>query len=171
MRSIGLCSVLLLFPAACDDSVGSGYPESTSGSVIESSIAEASDTSAADESAADPAEGTAESVTEGAAGTPEERMASLGLSQEMDYTCDTPGMTAHIVLYGNEEVAAVIIPDKVNVPLYLDCSPTRIGPECSDGQFTAHINTLEDKAMFSDLNDAAPLTCTMVMPDPVPETE
>jgi hypothetical protein len=110
----------------------------TSGSVIESSIAEASDTSATDESMADPEEGTAESVTEGAAGTPEERMASLGLSQEMDYTCDTPGITAHIVLYGNEEVAAVIIPDKVNVPLYLDCSPTRIGPECSDGQFTAH---------------------------------
>ena len=101
----------------------------------------------------------------------DERMASLGLSQEMDYTCDTPGMTAHIVLYGNEEVAAVIIPDKVNVPLYLDCSPTRIGPECSDGQFTAHINTLEDKAMFSDVNDAAPLTCSMVMPEPVPETE
>ena len=58
----------------------------------------------------------------------------------------TTGSSAHVVLYGNEELAAVLIPRKVNVPLYLDCSPTRIGPECSDGVFTALINTLEEKS-------------------------
>ena len=75
------------------------------------------------------------------------------------------------MLYGNEELAAVLIPRKVNVPLYLDCSPTRIGPECSDGVFTALINTLEEKARFDGLDDAAPLTCTLVQPGRPPELE
>ncbi|WP_155839896.1 hypothetical protein [Hyphomonas jannaschiana] len=171
MRYIGLCSALLIFPAACDDAVGSGYPETTSGAVIESSITEASDTPSEEGAAEESAESTADAGSEETGDTPEERMASLGLSREMDYTCDQSGMSAHVVLYGDEDVAAVIIPGKVNVPLYLDCSPTRIGPECSDGQFTAHINTLEDKAMFSELKDAAPLVCTMAVPEPVPELE
>jgi hypothetical protein len=80
-------------------------------------------------------------------------------------------MSAHVVLYGNEEVAAVLIPGKVNVPLYLDCSPTRIGPECSDGQFTAHLNTLDDTAMLYELKDASPLMCEMVQPDLPPDPE
>jgi hypothetical protein len=40
MRYAGLCSVLLLIPAACDDAVGSGYPDDTASAVIEATRAE-----------------------------------------------------------------------------------------------------------------------------------
>ena len=156
MRHAGLCLTLLLIPAACDDAVVSGYP---------------GETPAAEELVSVPADGAAAIATSEAGSSPEERAASLGLTQEMDYTCDKPEMSAHVVVYGNEEVVAVLIPGKVNVPLYLECFPTRIGPECSDGQFTAHLNTLEDKAMFSELKDASPLTCTMVPPELPPQAE
>lgn len=159
MRHAGLCSVLLLIPAACDDAVGSGYPDDNTSAVIEAASPDAPPPE-------DPTS-TSEADTAGEdAGTdPETRAASLGLTQEMDYTCNKEGVSAHIVLYGNEELAAVLIPGKVNVPLYLDCSPTRIGPECTDGHFTAQINTLEDEAWFHALEDASPLICRMVQPD------
>jgi hypothetical protein len=156
MRHAGLCLTLLLIPAACDDAVGSGYPGVTA---------------PAEERVAEPADDAAVPALSDSGSTPEERAASLGLTQEMDFTCDKPDMSAHVVLYGNEEVVAVLIPGKVNVPLYLECSPTRIGPECSDGQFTAHLNTLEDKAMFFAMKDTSPLTCTMVPPELPPQIE
>ncbi|WP_321491150.1 hypothetical protein [uncultured Hyphomonas sp.] len=156
MRHAGLCLTLLLIPTACDDAVGSGYP---------------GESPPAEERVAEPADDAAVPALSDAGSTPEDRAASLGLSQEMDYACDKPDMSAHVVLYGNEEVVAVLIPGKVNVPLYLECSATRIGPECSDGQFTAHLNTLEDTAMFFALKDASPLTCTMVPPELSPQIE
>ena len=156
MRYAGLCSVLLLIPAACGGAVGSGYPD---------------ETPFAEEIVAEPAGDAAVSAANDAGGGSEELAASLGLTQEMDYACDKAGMSAHVVVYGNEEVVAVLIPGKVNVPLYLDCSSTRIGPECTDGQFTAHINMLEDKAIFYALKDASPLVCTLVQPEVLPELE
>ena len=156
MRHAGLCSILLLIPAACDDAVGPGYP---------------GETPPAEELVAEPADSAAAPESDDSGSTPEERAASLGLTQEMDYACDTPDMSAHVVLYGSEEVVAVLIPGKVNVPLYLECSPTRIGPECTDGQFTAHLNTLEDRAMFFAMKDASPLTCTMVPTELPPQIE
>ena len=102
---------------------------------------------------------------------PEERAASLGLTQEADYTCNQESVSAHVVFYGDEDLTAVLIPGKVNVPLYLDCSPTRIGPECSDGQFTAQFNVLDDTALFYALEDGAPLTCSMAQPDLPPDLE
>jgi len=156
MRYAGLCSILLMILAACDDAVGSAHPGDIASP--EENMMETADT---------PAVGTSDDAGESA----EERAASLGLTQEIDFTCDQADMSAHIVLYGSEEVAAVLIPGKVNVPLYLDCSPTRIGPECTDGQFTALLNTLEDKVVFSDPTDASPLTCSMVQPELPPDME
>lgn len=156
MRCAGLCSILLLIPAACDDAVGSGYP---------------GETPPAEEIITEPADVAAVSTSDDTVTSPEARAAALGLTREMDYICDKSDMSAHLVLYGSEELAAVLIPGKVNVPLYLDCSATRIGPECADGQFTAHLNTLEDTAMFYELKDASPLICSMVQPELLPEME
>jgi hypothetical protein len=171
MRYAGLCSVLLLIPAACDDAVGSGYPDDTSSAVMEATRAERAPAEApvsgSEANAAD-TDGMPSSRT---AGDPEERAAILGLTQEADYTCNQEGVSAHAVFYGDEELAAVLIPGKVNVPLYLDCSPTRIGPACSDGQFTARFNVLDDTALFHALEDAAPLTCAMAQPDLPPGLE
>ena len=156
MRYAGLCSILLLTLTACDDAVGVAYPAHDVG-------AEASpDMPSSDGSATDIADD---------ADSSEDRAADLGLTQEMDYTCDRAGKSAHVVLYGQEEIAAILIPGKVNVPLYLDCSPTRIGPECADGHFTAHLNTLDDTALFAALEDAAPLLCALVPPEHVPGDE
>ena len=168
MRYFGLCSLLLAIPAACDDAAGSGYPDTASGALFESSIESEPETPSPEDVSADSVVDTMPADKES---SPEQRAASLGLTREVDYTCNKEGVSAHVVLYGSEEVAAVLIPGKVNVPLYLDCSPTRIGPECSDGQFTAHINTLDDTAMFYELKDASPLMCTLEQPDLPPEAE
>lgn len=167
MRNIGLCLLLLVIPAGCDDAVGSGYPDATSGAFLESKIESETETPPQEALSEEPASEIAEA---GERTSPEKRAAMLGLTQEVDYTCNKEGVTAHVVIYGNEEVTAVLVPGVVNGPLYLDCSRTRIGPECSDGQFTAHINTLDDTAMFYELKDASPLTCALVQPELPPET-
>jgi hypothetical protein len=171
MRYAGLCSVLLLIPAACDDAVGAGYPDDTSSAVIEATRAERAP-------AEEPVSGSEANVADTddrsssrSVSDPEERAASLGLTQEADYTCNQESVSAHVVFYGDEDLTAVLIPGKVNVPLYLDCSPTRIGPECSDGQFTAQFNVLDDTALFYALEDGAPLTCSMAQPDLPPDLE
>ena len=41
MRYAGLCSILLVIPAACDDAVGAGYPAETSPSAIEAASPDA----------------------------------------------------------------------------------------------------------------------------------
>lgn len=171
MRYAGLCSVLLLIPAACDDAVGSGYPDDTASAVIEAQRAEKAPVEEPVSGSEANTANTDEMSSSRTASDPEERAALLGLTQEADYTCNQEGISAHVVLYGNEDLAAVLIPGKVNVPLYLDCSATRIGPECSDGQFTAHLNVLDDTALFYELKDAAPLTCTMVQPDLSPDPD
>ncbi|WP_273184665.1 hypothetical protein [Hyphomonas adhaerens] len=175
MRYAGLCSILLLIPAACDDAAGSAYSDDSSPVAIEGADPETPSPEDSRSEAVTDAAGTADVSASGAAEGLEARAASLGLTQEMDFTCvsegGNDGSSAHVVLYGNEELAAVLIPRKVNVPLYLDCSPTRIGPECSDGVFTALINTLEEKARFDGLDDAAPLTCTLVQPGRPPDVE
>jgi hypothetical protein len=149
-------------PAACDDAVGTGYTGGTSGQVMTPEATPPDDPLDAD----DPKAETEVSVAHAAA-----RAADLGLSEELDYTCGDDGATAHVVLYGSGELAAVVIPGHSHVPLYVDCSPTRVGPECVDGAFTALINTLDDTATFTLAGGDAPLVCTALQPEFPPETE
>lgn len=162
MRYAGLCSILLLIPAACDDAVGAGYAGGTSGQVMVPAEDLSDDTLDAHDLKAD----TEVSVTDAAA-----RATELGLSEEMDYTCGDDGTTAHVVLYGAGELAAMLIPDRPHVPLYVDCAPTRVGPECRAGTFTALINTLEDTATFTLAEGDMPLACTVLQPEFPSEAE
>jgi len=162
MRFAGVCSILLLMPAACDDAVGTGYPGASSGQFIAPETDVSDDTPGADDPKAE---------TEVFAADAAARAADLGLSEEMDYTCGDDGTTAHVVLYGAGELAAVLIPGRPHVPLYVDCSATRVGPECRAGTFTALINTLEDTATFTLADGEAPLACTVLKPEFPPETE
>ena len=162
MRFAGVCSILFLMLAACDDAVGAGYAGGTSGQVMTPEADLSDDTLDADDLKAE----TEVSVADAAA-----RAADLGLSEEMDYTCGDDGTTAHVVLYGAGELAAVLIPDRPHVPLYVDCSPTRVGPECSAGTFTALINTLEDTATFTLAEGDAPLACKVLQPEFPSEAE
>ncbi len=162
MRYAGLCSILLLIPAACDDAVGAGYAGGTSGQVMVPAEDLSDDTLDAHDLKAE----TEVSVTDAAA-----RATELGLLEEMDYTCGDDGTTAHVVLYGAGELAAMLIPDRPHVPLYVDCSPTRVGPECRAGTFTALINTLEDTATFTLAEGDMPLACTVLQPEFPSEAE
>ena len=120
MRQAALCLGLLLVPVACGDAVGSNYTPGTSGAALEAEVPE----------------------------TPAERAAALGATREIDYTCAGSATTAHVTLYGSEEMASVLIAGLMDAPAYLDCSSTRIGPECSDGTFHALINTVAGTAEF-----------------------
>ena len=63
MRYAGLCSILLLMPAACDDAVGAGYAGGTSGQVMTPAADLSEDTLDAD----DPKAETEASVADAAA--------------------------------------------------------------------------------------------------------
>lgn len=132
MRSAGLCFAAIFFCAACDDAGGMGY---TPG-------------------------GTAPVRDELEVPTLSERAMALGTTTEIDYACGEDGHTAHVTLFGAEEMAGVLIPGMVDVPLYLDCSPTRVGPECSAGTFRALINTVANSVDFSDSVTGDGLSCT-----------
>lgn len=131
MRSAGLCFAVIFLVAACDDAGGAGYMPGGSPPVRD----------------------------ELNVPTPSERAMALGTSAEIDYACGEDDRPAHVTLFGAEEMAGVLIPGTVDVPLYLDCSPTRAGPECTAGTFRALINTVADRVEFSDSVTGDGLSC------------
>jgi len=136
MRSIGLCMMAALLLAACDDATGSGYSPGTSGP----GLMEAQDTS------------------------PAGRAAALGASRTIDYQC-TGDTVAHVTLYGQEEMAAVTIPGVLETPLMLDCSPTRVGPECLADTFRVLIDTVSGAAEISDSATDYAVSCSEAAPE------
>ena len=138
MRPTGLlCLATGLMLAGCDDAVGRDYVPGTSGPALE------------------PAGLT----------TPAERAAALGTSVEIDYTCSETGTTAHVTLYGHEEMAAITIAGQAGEPVYLDCTPTRVGPECSDGNFRALINIVAGVAEFFPSAAEETVSCREIQPE------
>ena len=137
MRSVGLCFAVMSLLAACDDAVGTGYPSGVS--IAGPEMADAV--------------------------SPAERAVALGIAREIDYACGEGGASAHVTLYGSEEMASLLIPGQIDPPIYLDCSPTLAGPECRGGDIRALINTVEDRAAFSGGSLAEPLSCTMLTPE------
>lgn len=137
MRSAGLCFATGLLLAACDDAVGTGYVPGSSGPAME------------------PA----------AVATPADRAAALGMTVGIDYSCSDAGTTAHVTLYGNEEMASVTIAGRVEEPVFLDCAPTRVGPECNDGDFRALINTVTGVAEFFPSAAEAAVSCREIQPE------
>lgn len=137
MRSAGLCFATGLMLAACDDAVGTGYVPGSSGPAMEPAVV----------------------------ATPADRAAALGTSEDIDYSCGEAGTTAHVTLYGNEEMAAVTIAGKVEAPVYLDCAPIRVGPECSDGDFRALINTVAGVAEFFPSAAEETVSCQEIQPE------
>ena len=127
--------MMALLLAACDDATGSGYSPGTSGP----GLMDAPDTS------------------------PAGRAAALGVSREIDYQC-AGNTTAHVTLYGQEEMAAVTIPGILDAPLMLDCSPTRVGPECSADTFRVLIDTVSRSAGISDSATDYAVSCTEAAP-------
>ena len=136
MRSIGLCILAAMLVAACEDAVGTGYAPGEPGPAMEP-----------------------------AGLTPAERAARLGLSQEIAYTCEDGGQTAHVTLYGQEEMAALSVPGILEAPAWLECSPTRAGPECVNDTVRALLNTVNRSAELSDSATGFSASCTEMKPD------
>ena len=137
MRNAGVCLILMLVPSACDDAVGTRYSPGSSGTAMETQVPP----------------------------TPAERAATLGASEEIDYACAESGTTAHVTLYGREEMAAVTIAGRVEDPVLLDCAPTRVGSECSDGTFRALINTVTGVAEFFPSAADETVSCAVIQPE------
>ena len=137
MRSAGLCLAATFILGACDDAGGMVYSSSDAGATMSGVPTPA----------------------------PADRAAALGATQDIDYACGDNGGSAHITLFGQEEMAAISIPGVVDETLYLDCSPTRVGPECTDGAFSALINTVADSAEFSDTATGYSASCTAATPE------
>ncbi|MEZ5952929.1 MAG: hypothetical protein R3C13_01360 [Hyphomonas sp.] len=135
MRSIGLCLVAAFTLVACDDATGIQYTPGTSGPEM------------MPESGAVPA---------GGAGT-------RAVTSRIAYTCDG-NVLAKVVLYGAEEMAALTVDGVIDAPVYLECSPTRAGPECREDTLHILINTVSGGAEISDSATDFALSCTEAEP-------
>lgn len=136
MRSAGLSLAAILWLAACDDAGGIVYSASDAGATMSGVPTPA----------------------------PAERAAALGVSEELDYACGASGGSAHVTLFGEQDMAAVLIPGVLDEALYLDCTPTRAGPECRSGSFRVLIHIAADSAEFSDSATGYDATCMVLKP-------
>lgn len=85
----------------------------------------------------------------------------VGPGTHIRYTCGED-VDASIILFADERVAQVELAGPGGQSGFLQCAPTRVGPECINGSFRALINTVTNTATFSDNSTGLEATCAEV---------
>ncbi|MEZ5998509.1 MAG: hypothetical protein R3B98_07435 [Hyphomonas sp.] len=93
----------------------------------------------------------------------EEPAGTLAVSNRIAYTCDG-GVAANVTMYGAEEKATITVAGILDSPAYLDCSPTRAGPECTNDSLRVLMNIVSGTAQISDSESDFSLSCTEATP-------
>ena len=94
------------------------------------------------------------------------KAAALTQARTADYLCDNDTAWMQVSFLGGEQMISVSTVHNLTLaPHFLECSPTRAGPNCTAGTLGVMVNTVTDKLQITETESELDMSCNLKIDD------